>query len=80
MAVQTSRLRAGNDSAGDAIVGAGFVLVAHGAGQALHTSLPDDERAYAFGQHSRSIRKWFLLPSLCRQTDARFDPSGSERH
>ena len=59
VAVQTRRLSASNDFAGDAIVGAGFVLVAHDAGRALHTPLPDDddERARAFGDHSRSTRK-----------------------
>jgi len=77
--VQTRRLGAGNGCTGSASFGAGFVLVAHGAGRALHTPLPDDERACAFGHHSRITRKWFLLPSLGCQTDARFDASGSKR-
>ena len=57
MAVQTRSLGAGIDLAGDAIVGGGLVLVAYRAGRAVHTPLPDDERACAFGYHSRSARK-----------------------
>jgi hypothetical protein len=79
VAVQTRRLNARSDIAGDAVVGVGFVLVAHGAGRPLHTPLPDDERAGAFRNHSSSTRKWLLLPSLCSQTDARFVASGSKR-
>jgi hypothetical protein len=55
------------------------VLVAHGAGQPLHAPLPDDKRAGGGSHHSRSAREWLLLPSLGRQTDARFDASGSKQ-
>jgi hypothetical protein len=57
VAVQTRRLSARDDFAGNAIVGAGFVLVANDGGRALHTPLPDDELACAFGYYSRSTRK-----------------------
>jgi hypothetical protein len=70
---------AASDCTGDASFGGGFVLAADGAGRTLHTPLPDDEPACTFGHHSRITRKWFLLPSLGCQTDARFDASGSKR-
>jgi hypothetical protein len=57
VAVQTRRLSARSDFAGNAIVSVGLVLVANDSGRALHTPLPDDERAGAFGHHSRSTRK-----------------------
>ena len=57
MAVQIRRLSARNDVAGNAIVSAGFVLVANDGGRALHTPLPDDERACAFGYYSRGACK-----------------------
>lgn len=79
MAVQTRHLSARNDFAGDAIVGAGFVLVANDAGRALHAPLPDDERACVIGHDSRCTRKWLLLPSLRRQADPGFNASGSKR-
>jgi hypothetical protein len=44
VAVQTRRLSARSDFAGNAIVGVGLVLVANDGGRALHTPLPDDER------------------------------------
>ncbi len=43
MADQIRLVSARNDVAGNAIVCARFVLVAHDAGRALHTPLPDDE-------------------------------------
>jgi DNA-binding beta-propeller fold protein YncE len=51
VAVQTRRLSAGNGCTRYASFGAGCVLVAHGAGRALHTPLPDDERACVIGHH-----------------------------
>jgi hypothetical protein len=57
MAVQTRRLSARSDFAGNAIVSVGLVLVANDGGRALHTPLPDDERACAFGYYSRGACK-----------------------
>jgi hypothetical protein len=57
VAVQTRRLSARSDFAGNAIVGVGLVLVANDGGRALHTPLPDDERTCAFGYYSRGTRK-----------------------
>jgi hypothetical protein len=57
VAVQTRRLSARNDFAGNAIVGVGLVLVANDGGRALHTPLPDDELAFALGYYSRSTCK-----------------------
>jgi hypothetical protein len=79
VAVQTRRLSARNDFAGNAIVSGGYVLVAHDTGRALHTPLPDDERACAFDYHSGSTRKQLLLPSLCCQTDPRFYGARTKR-
>ena len=76
MPVQTRRLGAGNGCVGNAVVGAGFVLVASG-GRTLHIALPDDGRTCAFIQHSRSSRRWLLLPNLCCQTGARANGAGS---
>jgi len=57
VAVQIRSLSARNDVAGNAIVSAWFVLVAHGAGRALHAPLPDDELACAFGYYSSCTRR-----------------------
>jgi hypothetical protein len=57
VAVQTRRLSARNDFAGNAIVGVGLVLVANDGSRALHAPLPDDEFACTLGYYSTSTRK-----------------------
>ena len=79
MGIQTRRRSTRNDFAGDASIGAGFMLVAYVGSEGLHSSLPNDERVFAFDDGSGGVSKYLLLPSLRGQANPSFNTSSSNQ-